>query len=127
MAIHRSDRLSKEIQKELSRVLQRESKDPRLAEVTTTRVELSSDLRDATVFFVPLGSVSDGERVKEIQGGLEASRGFLQGKLGRNLHLRFAPRLRFRFDRGVENLVRVHDLLTELRRHDEADGEEELS
>jgi len=79
--------------------------------VTVTRVELTDDLREARVFWVPLAAVESEERTAELSAGLKAAGPFLQRRIGRELKLRFTPRLRFAFDRGMENLVRVHDLL----------------
>jgi ribosome-binding factor A len=106
--------VAKEIQGELSRLAQREIKDPRVQDVTFTRVELSADLREARVFFVPLGAVGESDRIGELEQGLRGATNFLQRKLGRNLRLRFTPRLSFRYDVGVDNLVGIHDLMSTL-------------
>ncbi len=103
--------MSREIQRELSRLLRREVHDPRVGEVTVTRAELSDDLREARVFWVPLGAVQSEQRIAELAAGLKAAGPFLRRRIGQELKLRFTPRLRFSFDRGMENLVRVHDLL----------------
>jgi len=112
--IRRADRVAREIQAELSRLAQRELKDPRVQQVTFTRVELSEDLREAKVFFVPLGAIGETDRIGELQQGLRGASSFLQRKLGRNLRLRFTPRLQFRYDVGVDNLVGIHDLMSGL-------------
>jgi len=110
-APRRADRVSREIHRELSRLLQREVRDPRAQQVTITRVEITDDLREATAWFVPLGDIDSAEKVAEIEIGLGKASGFLQGKLGRGLRLRSTPRLRFRYDLGFKNLVHVHELL----------------
>jgi len=109
--IRRADRVAREIQAELSRLAQRELKDPRVQDVTFTRVELSEDLREARVFFVPLGGIGETDRITALEKGLRGATAFLQRKLGRNLRLRFTPRLSFRYDVGVDNLVGIHDLM----------------
>ena len=109
--VRRADRVAREIQAELSRLAQREIKDPRVQQVTFTRVELSEDLREARVFFVPLGAIGEDERIAQLEQGLRGASAFLQRKLGRNLRLRFTPRLQFRYDVGVDNLVGIHDLM----------------
>lgn len=83
-------------------------------DVTITRVDLTSDLREATVWFTPLGGIGDDARVKELQAGLRKAASFLQGRAGRALRLRNTPRLTFRYDTGVENLVHIHELLHEM-------------
>lgn len=110
-SVRRADRVAREIQAELSRLSQRELKDPRVRDVTFTRVELSEDLREARVFFVPLGAIGATDRIGELEKGLRGATPFLQRKIGRNLRLRFTPRLSFRYDVGVDNLVGIHDLM----------------
>jgi ribosome-binding factor A len=112
----RADRVSREILRELSELIRREIKDPRVSALTLTRVDLSDDLRDATVRWVPLGGIGEEQRIAEIQSGLDKAAGFLQRTVGRNLRLRSSPTLRFRYDVGVENLVHVHELLDGLKR-----------
>ena len=120
-APRRADRVSREIQRELSQLIRREVRDPRVREVTVTRAEVSDDLREARVYWVPLGQVQGEERIEELSSGLKAAAAFLQHRVGQELKLRFTPRLRFTFDKGIENLVRVHDLLEGITR----DGSEE--
>jgi len=129
-SLRRADRVAREIQAELSRLAQREIKDPRVQDVTFTRVELSEDLREARVFFVPLGAIGESERISELEKGLRVASAFLQRKVGRNLRLRFAPRLTFRYDVGVDNLVGIHELISGLNQESgqagsaDADGDE---
>ena len=113
--------MSREIQRELSRLLRREIRDPRVGQVTVTRAEVSDDLREARVYWVPLAAVQSDERIAELEAGLKAAGPFLQRRVGQELKLRFTPRLRFHFDKGMENLVRVHDLLDGISR----DGSDE--
>jgi ribosome-binding factor A len=96
-------------------------RDPRVREVTVTRAEVTDDLREARIFWVPLAAVQSEERIEELSKGLKAAAAFLQHRVGQELKLRFTPRLRFSFDRGIENLVRVHDLLEGITK----DGSEE--
>ena len=121
--IRRADRVSRLIQDELSGIVRRDVKDARVTDVTFTRVEMSSDLRRATVYFVPLGGVGDDARVGPLQAGLDRARGFLEQRLFKNLRLRSRPSLNFKYDSGVQNLVEVHDVLNRLSA-EQADGEE---
>ncbi len=103
--------MAREIRDELCRLVRDEIRDPRVRDITITRVEVTDDLREARAYFVPLGGVGNSERIGELEKGLSAALPFLQRKTGRNLRLRYTPRLRFLYDKGVDNLVRVHDLL----------------
>ncbi len=84
-------------------------RDPRVRDVTLTRAEMTEDLREATVFFTPLGRLGDAGRAEELRKGLTRAAAFLQGKVGRSLRLRNTPRLTFRYDKGVDNLAHMHD------------------
>ena len=122
--LRRADRVAREIQRELSRLVQREVRDPRLSQVTFTRVELTDDLKEARVAFVPLGGTGSAERIAELQAGLDKARGWLQRKVGAGLRLRNTPRLRFGYDRGMENLVRIHEVIQGLQGPGESDSSE---
>jgi ribosome-binding factor A len=108
----RADRVSGLIQQELSRLLWREVKDPRLAQVTITAVRLSPDLRHARVLFRAL---SGPAALPGILEGLESARGFLRGELGRHLRLRYAPELSFEVDQSVEWSLQVAELLRQVQ------------
>ncbi len=107
----RADRVAGLIQQELSRLLLREVKDPRLALVTITGVRLSADLRYARVFVT--GPTSPQGLQEELQG-LRSATGFLRGRLGRALHLRYAPELTFEVDEAVEQSLHVAALLKQV-------------
>jgi ribosome-binding factor A len=108
----RADRVSGLIQHELSRLLWREVKDPRLAQVTITAVRVSPDLRHARVLFRALSGPAELPGVLE---GLNSARGFLRGQLGRHLRLRYAPELSFEVDQSVEWSLQVAQLLREVQ------------
>jgi len=97
-----------------------ELKDPRIGFVTVTGVDASSDLRHATVYVSVLGS----ERKREAAlAALESSRGLLQGRINRELHLKRTPQLVFQYDRSVDQGVRLSKLLDELTSDDTDAGE----
>jgi ribosome-binding factor A len=112
-------RLQAAILEELSLVLPREVKDPRVPPLTLTRVELSQDAGVARVYFMLLGSLGaeDKEkdrRVKECVEGLSSASGFLKRHLSRALRIRQTPDLLFQEDRGLENTLRVQELLRKI-------------
>lgn len=106
----RADRVGEQIQRELSQLLLREAKDPRLAQVTITAVEVSPDLKHARVFFA---GVPAAERAAAL-AGLTRATGFLRGQLGRNLRLRYAPELSFVADDSIDRSLRISALLKEV-------------
>jgi len=107
----RSDRVAGLIQEELSRLLLRAVKDPRLHEVSITAVRLSADLRHARVFFTRAGRPGD---LEQILAGLRSATGFLRGHLGKALRLRYAPELTFESDDSVERSLHVAALLRQV-------------
>jgi ribosome-binding factor A len=101
----------------LSAILrQGELRDPALQDlsITVTEVRINADLRDANVFVMPLGGVNATAAL----AGLERCASFLQGRLARELPLRFAPRLAFTLDPSFDQASRISRLLAlpEVRR-----------
>jgi ribosome-binding factor A len=111
LPFRRADRVADLIRRELSRLLLREIKDPRLQQVVVTSVQLSPDLRHARVFFT--GGAKGADRQAELQG-LQAAAGFLRGQLGRNLRLRYAPELAFELDDSVDRSLHIAALLKQV-------------
>jgi ribosome-binding factor A len=107
----RSERLGELLLAEISELLRREIKDPRVGFVTLTRVELSDDLRHAKVFASMLGS--EQEKARTLQG-LSSATGYIRRHLGRALHLRYTPELRFLADTSLEHGAKIAHLLRQL-------------
>ncbi len=112
MQTKRIERLNQLIKEEISRVLQRELKDPRLGFVTVTDVGVSKDLRVAKVYVSILGSE---EQWKASLAGLESAKGFIHHWLRQHLSLRVTPSLVFRPDRSMAHAAHIQELLAELR------------
>jgi ribosome-binding factor A len=107
----RLDRVNQLIREEISMLLQRELKDPRLGFVTVTRVETSPDLRTAKVFVSVLG---DEAQWTASLTALASARGFVRNWLRQHLDLRQTPELDFRADRSMEHAARIQELLRQL-------------
>lgn len=119
-------RLQAVIQEELSLVVAREVKDPRIHPVTFTSVEVTPDGSHAVIYVALFGSgqVSLGEgmisnqesknRLKDCLAGLNSASGFLRKHLSKVLTIRHVPTLAFKEDRGFENALRVNELLKEI-------------
>lgn len=86
-------------------------KDPRIGFVTVTGVDTSPDLRHAVVYVSVLGSAR--KRAATL-AGLESSRGPLQARVNRELHLKRTPQLAFEYDPTVERGIRLTKLIDEL-------------
>lgn len=114
----RRARLASLIQDELSRVVPREVKDPRIPSVTFTQVQVSADGSVAKVFVMLLGKTTGNDKfkreMKECLAGLASASGFLKRHLATCLDTRLVPQLVFEEDRGLENTLRVHELLKQI-------------
>jgi ribosome-binding factor A len=104
----RLDRVNQLIKEEISTLLQRELKDPRLGFVTVTDVETSKDLRVAKVFVSVLG---DERQWAASLAALASARGFVRNWLRQHLDLRVTPEVDFRADHSMEHAARIQALL----------------
>ena len=86
----RNQRLSEEIRRELSDIIQREVKDPRLGFLSITTVELSRDFSHAKVFVSVYGD--EQERNKTLEGLTKAA-GFIRTELGKRIRIRHTQNL----------------------------------
>ncbi|MCK4362315.1 MAG: 30S ribosome-binding factor RbfA [Dehalococcoidia bacterium] len=117
----RTERLNDLIQEEISELLRRQIKDPRLScFLTVTRVDTSPDLRFAKVFISIMGS--DEEKNKAMDGLASAS-GFLYRELRGRLSLHRTPRLVFYKDDSIERGAQVLHLMKEVTSSEETDVE----
>lgn len=115
----RRERVSKLIREELSELLKREVKDPRLGGlVSVTEVVSSHDLRYAKVFVSIMGTE---EEKQEALSGLGAAAGFFKRELGQRLTLRYIPELSFERDDSIEQGSRVLQLIDEVTTHSNAE------
>jgi ribosome-binding factor A len=79
-------------------------KDPRVTDVTVTRVEVSGDMREAKVYVTVMGSESKQELSLR---GLRNCAGFLQQKVSRRIDTRYTPRIDFKLDKGEMNAAEL--------------------
>ncbi|MCS7285570.1 MAG: 30S ribosome-binding factor RbfA [Anaerolineae bacterium] len=108
----RQKRVGELIRREISTLLERKVKDPRLSFVTVTDVEVTFDLKDAFIYVsAPEGQV----RKEEILEGFERASGFLRHELAQNLRIKFIPRLNFVWDDSLERGQRINQLLREIK------------
>ncbi len=109
----RPARVAHEFQRELSAILARGLKDPRITGfITVTGAKMSPDLKEAVAYV----SIHGEEEVRvETLAGLRAAAGFLQREVARHLKLRHTPHLRFCYDESVEEGDRIERLLREVK------------
>ena len=103
----RPQKLGDQIQRELSELLAREVRDPRVGMVTITSVDVSPDLSHAKIFF----TILEKQKLEETALGLKRSAGFLRSQLARRIKLYTTPELRFVYDESVERGDRLSRLI----------------
>lgn len=105
-------RVARQVQQELSQIIENDVKDPRVGMVTLTAVHMTPDLRSARVYFSRLGSA---EERAEAAIALEHATGFLRRELGLRLRLRHVPELRFIVDDSYDVNDRIARLLHDVQ------------
>lgn len=111
MGNRRTAKVAEAIREVVSSSILFELRDPRIQHVTVLGVDVSQDLRTAKVRVSVMGAES---QKRLTMNGLQAARGFLQGKVAARLALRFAPILRFEIDESVKKSTEAARILREL-------------
>jgi phosphoesterase RecJ-like protein len=112
MASIRTKRVAEQIQEEISSMLLRGLKDPRIGFVTITDVEISPDFSKAWVYFCTTGSEAERDQSQE---GLQSAASYIRKTLGKRLRLKLIPELEFRYDTSLDRGDRIEQILGEVR------------
>src|SRR5262249_61707646 len=75
--------------------------------ITVPEVRMTTDLRRATIYVMPLG----GRNQSEVLAALERNKRFLRGEIAHRVNLKFAPDIRFRIDERFDEADRIDRLL----------------
>lgn len=122
MSSYRPERVAEQIHKTISRLLLDGIKDPRVAPVTITGVNITRDLRLARVYF----SVSDEKlERREAESGLKSAAAYIRREVGQAVRLRTVPELRFEYDLSISYGQKIDDLLRQVQ--DDIDNDSEDS
>lgn len=111
VATQRSIRVGELIQQELSDIILRGLRDPRVGFVTIMSVDVTSDLRMARIYFTVMGEDADSD---ETQKGLDSAAPYLRRELGKRLRLRHVPELTFKFDTSIAYGNHIESILREI-------------
>ncbi|MGP4115905.1 30S ribosome-binding factor RbfA [Levilactobacillus zymae] len=118
MAQYRVGRLEQEIQREVTDILLKRVRDPRVEGVTVTGVEVTGDLQEATIYYSILSDkASSAEKTAQ---GLKKATGLIQSELGSRLSIYKTPELFFEQDKSVQYGSRIDELLNDLHHQDHA-------
>lgn len=126
MTSHRSTRVAEAIKEEVGSILLHRLKDSRVQSerVSITNVEVSGDLRHATIFVSVLGG--DEQKESTFQG-LKSASGFIRSEVGRNIKLRATPEIHFKLDNSIEHGANIAALLNRIRQESDSAAAERAS
>ncbi len=117
----RVEKLQELMKQEISQIILRELKDPRIGFVTVTQVEVTGDLREAKVYVSLMGNE---KQVEDCWKGLQSSLGYIRREIGKRIRLRFTPELSFALDKSLDYSAHIQELLLQVSREDHQKEEE---
>jgi len=103
---NRGYRVADQIQRDLTELIARELKDPRVGMVTIQSVDVTPDYAHEQVYF----SLLIGDPV-QTEAALNQAAGFLRNGLFKRLHIHTVPTLHFHFDRTTERAADMNALI----------------
>lgn len=115
----RSERVAGQIRRDLARLIQQETKDPKVGFVSLSDVEVTRDLSHAKVFI----TVFEPDKAEESLNALRRAASFLRSRLGQELRLRHVPELHFVHDDSVEKGSHIDELIAKALHADKDGGE----
>ena len=107
----RIEKLQELIKQEMSKMLLKELKDPRIGFVTVTDVEMTGDLREAKIYVSVMGG---DDQVKSSLDGLNSALGFIRREIGQRVRLRFTPEISFALDTSLDYGDHIQKLLLQV-------------
>jgi ribosome-binding factor A len=111
----RSDKISDLLRKEISLIINKETKDPRLQKLNITAVKVSDDIGIATVFYTLIGESIEKEKSSIDNKVLKKFSGMVRSKLSKTMQIRRVPIIQFRFDESIEYSDNIENLLKNLK------------
>jgi ribosome-binding factor A len=113
---HRIERVNQLIRQEISDLLRREVKDPRLSQfIAVTEVATSPDLKNAKVY---ISFISDEQQKQDALDALAGASNFFRKEMARTLRLRRIPELSFHWDNSIERGAHIMNLIDEVNSSD---------
>jgi ribosome-binding factor A len=122
MTSNRPERVAQLLQREVTGILSRDFRDPRLAGITVTDTEVTGDLKLATVY---VSTLQEGKDREETLKALRRAAGAVRHQLASRMSLREVPEVRFEFDDSIEKGARVEEILRRLKTGEPVEDDEE--
>jgi ribosome-binding factor A len=117
----RAARVGEQMKKELSDIIGRKLKDPRIGFVTVTDVRVTGDLQQAKVYISVLG---DEEQRQNTLKGLAKAKGFIRSEIGQRIRLRKTPEIYFEIDESIDYGSRIESLIKQISEEEQHKSEE---
>lgn len=109
------------IRNELSILLLQKVRDPKLSEVSISRVEVTDDLKIARIYFTLL---SGNKRAKAAEKSMLKAKGFMRSHIAKTLNLRYTPDLQFRYDETADKVAHVESIFQEIENERKKRGDD---
>lgn len=117
MSVDRLSRLSEQMKKEISNIIQNEIKDPRVPMLTSVvAVDVTKDLRYAKVFVSVFG---DEDAKSKCIEGLKSASGYIRKEVGSRMNIRYIPELIFEIDRSIEYGMHIDKVIKEMKKNND--------
>ena len=110
----RSEHLEKSLIREINNIIYRKINDPRIKFVTITRIKVSPDLKYASIFVTIFNEEAQQKKALE---GLKSATKFIRVELGKDLKLRFVPKIEFKIDEDLEHHYKLLKIITEVNKN----------
>ena len=107
--------MADELRKEISLIINKETKDPRLQNINVTAVKVSDDIGIATVFYTLIGESIIKDQSSIDPKVLKKFSGMIRSKLSKKMQIRRVPIINFRFDESIEYSDNIETLLNNLK------------
>lgn len=122
MDFSRSERVSEEVKRIVSHIINNDLKDPRLEGfITVTKVEVPRDLRHAKIFISVYG---DETKKNQALDGLKNASGFIRKELAGKIRMRYVPEISFKIDESIEYSLQINKLLEQIKQNDDDESGE---
>ncbi|TCS79242.1 30S ribosome-binding factor RbfA [Pectinatus cerevisiiphilus] len=118
----RVEKIQEQIKQEVSAIILRELKDPRIGFVTVTKVDVSSDLGNAKIYVSILGNK---KQFADTWEGLRHSVGYIRQELAKRIRIRFIPEIAFYPDTTIQYSAHIQELINEIHHAGEGKPEDE--
>ena len=115
MSSNRSEKIADLLKREVSLILSKEVKDPRLQNINITAVKVTDDIGIAYLYYTVIG-----KSIKKIESKIDSNilaklSGMIRSKLSKIIAIRRVPKIIFKFDESIEYSENIEKLLNNLK------------